>query len=64
MLIQNFAIVDFLFKLDLPTLPVLYQAQIGTLSTEKNTYSVRVFHVLGLPIGLLRKAIKFSQLIS
>lgn len=31
---QNFIIVDFLFMLDLSTLPVPYQTQTGTLYTE------------------------------
>lgn len=34
----------FLFKFDLPTLPVPYQAQTVALSTEKNSYSVSFPH--------------------
>lgn len=60
MLIQNFTTVDFLFKPDLSVLPVPYQAQTGIFIHRNIMYSVRVYHVLGLPIGLLRKAIKFS----
>lgn len=56
----HFMIVEFIFKLDLPILPVPFRVQTGTLSTEENMYSVRVFHLFGLPVGLLRRAIRFS----
>lgn len=56
----HFIIVEFMFKLNLPILPVPFWAQTGTLPTEENMYSVRVFHLLGLPVGLLRRAIRFS----
>lgn len=46
----HFIIAEFIFRLGLSILPVPFQAQTGALSTEENMYSVRVFHLLGLPV--------------
>lgn len=48
----NFTIVDFLFK---PTLPVPYQAQTGTLSTEKIYIFSKTFQCIGLASWAFKK---------